>query len=269
MNESEYKQLTETIRKHLNLDLDFYKPNQMMRRLAGFMSRVGAENVSGFCKLIATDTEVQETVMNFMTINVTEFFRDERHFDTLRKQILPDILKRNPRARIWSAGSSRGAAADSVAMMIEEIAPKANAPIIGTDLDSKIISQARAGGPFPEAEAKNISPSLRRKFMEDRADGSYVNAYIRSKVQFKEQNLLTDSFDRDFDLIMCRNVVIYFSDEAKFQLNKKFSASLKDDGVLFIGGTETILNPREFGFERDAAAFYRKISAARTFRREA
>ena len=261
MNDAEYQKVTVTVKKHLNLDLDFYKPNQMMRRLAGFIGRVGADNVNEFCSLIETDADVREKVMNFMTINVTEFFRDTRHFDMLRSTVLPEILKKNPRPKIWSAASSRGAEAYSVAMMIEDIAPGTKAQIVGTDLDVNIIAQANAGGPYPDAEAKNISASLRDRFMEKKADGHYVNSEIRSKVKFKEQNLLTDRFEGGFDLIMCRNVVIYFSDEAKHGLNKKFSAALKPDGILFIGGTETILNPRDFGFDRDAAAFYRKSTA--------
>jgi chemotaxis protein methyltransferase CheR len=269
LNESEYQQVTVTVRKHLDLDLDFYKPNQMMRRLAGFIGRVGASNVDEFCTLIAEDAEVREKVMNFMTINVTEFFRDSRHFEMLRSTVLPAILKKNPRPRIWSAGSSRGAEAYSVAMMIEQIAPGTKAQIFGSDLDKKIIDQAIAGGPYPDAEAKNIPSSLRQKFMVQKPDGHYVNPEIRSKVKFKVQNLLTDTFDKNFDLIMCRNVVIYFSDEAKFGLNKKFSAALKPEGILFIGGTETILNPKEFGFERDAAAFYRKSDSAIPVRRAA
>ncbi|NQW20017.1 MAG: protein-glutamate O-methyltransferase CheR, partial [Chloroflexi bacterium] len=198
-----------------------------------------------------------------------EFFRDTRHFDMLRSTVLPSILKQNPRPKIWSAGSSRGAEAYSVAMMLEEIAPGTKAQIFGSDLDKKIIAQAIAGGPYPDAEAKNIPASLRQKFMEQKPDGHYVNAEIRSKVKFKEQNLLTDVFDRGFDLIMCRNVVIYFSDEAKFSLNEKFSASLKPHGILFIGGTETILNPKEFGLERESAAFYRKTTAVNSASRAA
>jgi len=241
----------------------------MQRRLAGFIGRVGATNVDEFCSLIATDADVKEKVMNFMTINVTEFFRDTRHFEMLRTTVLPEILKKNPRPKIWSAGSSRGAEAYSVAMMIEEIAPGTKATIVGTDLDKNIIAQATAGGPFPDAEAKNISASLRNRFMEQKPDGHYVNSEIRSKVTFKEQNLLTDRFDGGFDMIMCRNVVIYFSDEAKSELNKKFSAALKPDGILFIGGTETILNPKDFDFERDAAAFYRKSAATTSMSRAA
>jgi chemotaxis protein methyltransferase CheR len=269
LNDSEYKQITVAVKKHLNLDLDFYKPNQMMRRLGGFLSRVGADDVNTFCELLASDADVREKVMNFMTINVTEFFRDVRHFEMLRTKVLPEILKNTNRPKIWSAGSSRGAEAYSVAMMIEEISPGAKAQISGSDLDLKVIAQARAGGPYPDAEAKNISASLRHRFMEQKPDGHYVNSDIRSKVSFKEQNLLTDTFDKDFDLIMCRNVVIYFSDDAKQHLNKKFSASLKSDGILFIGGTETILNPKEFDLERDAAAFYRKIPKVSQLRRAA
>lgn len=269
MNDSEYRKITITIKEHLDLDLNFYKPNQMMRRLGGFTSRVGATGIDEFCKLIATDAKVREMVMNFLTINVTEFFRDARHFDVLRSQMLPEILKKNDRPRIWSAGSSRGAEAYSVAMMIEEIAPGTEAQIFGTDIDAKMIAQARAGGPFPDSEAKNISTAFRNQFMEQRDDGYFVASEIRSRVRFKKQNLLTDRFEQNFDLIMCRNVVIYFSDVAKFELNRKFSKSLKTGGILFIGGTEAILNPQDFGLERDSAAFYRKQKDAAPWRQAA
>ena len=86
---------------------------------------------------------------------------------------------------------------------------------------------------------------------------------------FKEQNLLTDRFDQNFDLIMCRNVVIYFSDAAKIDLNRKFSNSLKIGGILFIGGTETIMNPQEFGLARHGAAFFRKEHTDRQLRQAA
>ena len=258
MNETEYRQITFTIKKHLDLDLEFYKPNQMMRRLGGFTTRVGATSTDEFCRMIARDANIREKLMNFLTINVTEFFRDSRHFDMLRSKVLPEILEKNPRPKIWSAGSSRGAEAYSVAMMIEEIAPGTKAQIIGTDIDARMIAQARDGGPYPTSEAKNISALLRQKFMEQRDEGYFVVPEIRSKVMFKEQNLLTDRFDQNFDLILCRNVVIYFADAAKIELNNKFSKSLKTGGILFIGGTETILNPQDFGFERDGAAFYRK-----------
>ena len=113
MNEYDYRNITDAIKKHLDLDLAYYKPNQMMRRLGGFSSRVGATSIKEFCSLIANDADVREKVMNFLTINVTEFFRDSRHFDVLRSEVLPEILKKNPRPRIWSAGSSRGSASGS------------------------------------------------------------------------------------------------------------------------------------------------------------
>lgn len=79
----------------------------MIRRLSGFLTRVGAKNVDDFCELIKTNDEVKDKVLDFMTINVTEFFRDSKHFETLQKQVLPEILEKNSAPRIWSAGSSR------------------------------------------------------------------------------------------------------------------------------------------------------------------
>lgn len=105
--------------------------------------------------------------------------------------------------------------------------------------------------------------------MEKTSDGIFVKPEIRSKVTFKRQNLLTDRFDSNFDLIMCRNVVIYFSDDAKDQLNTKFSKALKNDGVLFIGGTETILSPKSYDLDRMTAAFYRKSNGSQGLKQAA
>jgi len=269
LNEQEYKKVIDTVRAVYDLDLDYYKPGQMIRRLSGFLTRVGAKNVDDFCELIKTNDEVKDKVLDFMTINVTEFFRDSKHFETLQKQVLPEILEKNSAPRIWSAGSSRGAEAYSVAMMINEINPKSKAVITGSDLDYRVLNTARNGGPYPDAEVKNIPAILRSKYMEKTSDGIFVKPEIRSKVTFKRQNLLTDRFDSNFDLIMCRNVVIYFSDDAKDQLNTKFSKALKKDGVLFIGGTETILSPKSYDLDRMTAAFYRKSNGSQGLKQAA
>jgi chemotaxis protein methyltransferase CheR len=107
---------------------------------------------------------------------------------------------------------------------------------------------------------RNISGALISKYFDSAEGGYLVKDNLRKMVGFKKQDLVQDRFDRDFDLIMCRNVVIYFSEAAKLELNRKFYQALKRDGIFFIGATETILNARDFGFERIFPGFYRKIS---------
>lgn len=260
MNDKEYELISEAIKKYLDIDLSFYKPGQMQRRLTAFVERNGKGTVAQFCDTLSGDTGLQESLRNYLTINVTEFFRDAAQFDSLRTMVLPEIIKNSRMPKIWNAGSSRGNEAYSVAMYMDQIKPGLNYNLVGTDIDEGSMAISRNGGPYPEAEVKNAPTSSKQKYFEKRDTGWYVKPEIVEKAKFSRLNLLSDRFEHNFDLIMCRNVVIYFSDEAKKTLNEKFVGALKPGGVLFVGGTETILNPKMFGLERFATSLYRKVA---------
>lgn len=260
MNDEEYKLISEAIKTQLDIDLSFYKPGQMQRRLAAFVERHGKSTVADFCETLRDDLEVQELLRTYLTINVTEFFRDAGQFDALRTTVLPEIIKNTATPKIWSAGSSRGNEAYSVAMYMDQIKPGLNYTLIGTDIDEGSMTISKNGGPYPDAEVAHAPALAKQKYFEKRDAGWYVKPEIVKKAKFSKLNLLSDRFERNFDLIMCRNVVIYFSDEAKLALNEKFIDALKLGGVLFVGGTETILNPKMFGLERFATSLYRKVA---------
>jgi chemotaxis protein methyltransferase CheR len=144
-------------------------------------------------------------------------------------------------------------------MILDEMAPRRQHQIIATDLDAAVLDKARNAGPYTRSELKNFSEAQLSKWFDKQDDDEYrVNEKIRKPVAVKRHNLLLDRFDSDFDLIVCRNVAIYFSDEAKHDLNKRFSASLKPGGYFFIGGTETLLDSSSVGFERRATSFYQR-----------
>ena len=107
-------------------------------------------------------------------------------------------------------------------------------------------------------ELKNVSPARMTKYFKPCDGGAIVNDEIKKRVEFKKHNLLLDSFENNFDVIFCRNVVIYFTEEAKEALYRRFFASLRSGGVLFVGGTEAILNFRDIGFHHYLPFFYRK-----------
>lgn len=258
MNEKDYELIKKAIKANLDINLDFYKPGQMQRRLASFVERYGKGDVESFCVTLKQDKVIAETLRNFLTINVTEFFRDSNQFDQLRSTVLPEIIKSTSSPKIWSAGSSRGNEAYSVAIYMDMLKPGQRFTLVGTDIDEGSMAISRNGGPYPENEVKNAPAAVRAKYFEKRDTGWYVKPEIVRKAKFSKLNLLSDKFETGFDLIMCRNVVIYFSEDAKAQLNAKFVAALKPGGVLFVGGTETILNPREYGLERFAPSLYRK-----------
>ncbi len=260
MNEKEYLQMTEAIRTYLDINLDYYKPGQMQRRLVAFVERHGNNTIKEFCGQLKTDAAIREELRTYLTINVTEFFRDATQFEALRTTVLPDIIKNSLAPKIWSAGSSRGNEAYSVAMYMDQIKPGINYRLVGTDIDQASIYISKNGGPYPDDEVKNAPAMMRQRYFEKREKGWFVKPDVVKKAKFSKLNLLSDRFEQNYDLIMCRNVVIYFSDEAKQTLNEKFVASLKSGGVLFVGGTETILNPKVFGLERFATSLYRKVA---------
>ena len=261
MTDEEYGYLQEQIRKLTGIDLTDYKTDQMRRRLDGFIARIPGSGVAPYCQMLARDPEALLRLKDFLTINVSEFFRDTDQFNMLRTQILPELLKKGTPINIWSAGCSMGAEPYSVAIALNELDPKAQVRILGTDLDQTILTRARAGGPYSEADIKNVSKHLRQKYFTKGDEGYRVLDSVKARVQFRQQNLLKDTFAKGFDLIICRNVVIYFSDEAKRTLNRGFYKSLNENGVFFIGGTESLLDAHALGFARINSSFYRKVAA--------
>jgi chemotaxis protein methyltransferase CheR len=200
---------------------------------------------------------------DFLTINVTEFFRNTEKFDDLRTNILPDFVQRaraeRRSVRMWSAGCSNGSEAYTLAIIMEEYFRGVEYSILATDIDETIMNVAREGE-YRELEIKGMNKALLAKYFTTSPDGLRwkLRQELKRNVKFTRNNLLEDQFLKGFDLILCRNVVIYFTDSAKDVLYKKFHEALAPNGVLFIGGTESILNSKEVGFSRHTNLFYFK-----------
>jgi chemotaxis protein methyltransferase CheR len=258
MNDEEYTYLKKKILKLLNIDLGGYKDHQMRRRLDAFISRTEAPGVAAYCKTLDGDRQVCQKLRDFLTINVSEFFRDKDQYEILRTRILPELMANGPRLSIWSAGCSIGAEPYSIAIMLEEMASYHRHRILASDLDTGILAKAKAGGPYLPADVKNVDKNLLAKHFKKVENDYWVTDRIRERVEFRQHNLLMDPFVKDFDLIVCRNVVIYFTDDAKRKLYRGFYESLKDNGVFFMGGTETMLGASDLKFEKICASFHRK-----------
>jgi chemotaxis protein methyltransferase CheR len=255
----EYILIKKKVRELIKIELDYYNANQMMRRLDGFVIRSKTAGVAQYCQLLENNPAEVAKLENFLTINVSEFFRDSVHFKVLKEKILPAILQENLQLNIWSAGCSNGAEAYSVAILLDNLSPYRTHRILATDIDKNILAQAAAGGPYHAVDIKNVPPALVEKYFQKTGEEYKVIELLRSKVTFKQQDLTRDPFDKNFDLIMCRNVVIYFTDEAKKKLRKRFIDAMKLNGILFIGATETMLDAGDTGFVRLSPCFYKKV----------
>ena len=258
-----YSQVKISIKRALNIDLENYKEEQMKRRLDSWLVRSHIASWKEYFSLINSDSGELERFRNYLTINVTEFFRDQNRWNHVRTEILPYLIKNSAQQnspnglRLWSAGCSTGAEAYTLAIIMEESAPTQKYSILATDLDRGALFKARSRGPYSPDDVRNLTPSQHQKYITP-TPPYYASEKLQRNVRFQEQNLLEDRFEGDFDLIVCRNVVIYFTAESKEFLYEKFSKALRPGGVLFVGGTEIISGPTKFGLQNFGISFYKK-----------
>ena len=191
-------------------------------------------------------SKLREEVINAMTTNETLWFRDSHPFKILKELILPQMDKRP--VRIWSAASSTGQEPYSISMILEEYkqfkpgALKPGEKIIATDICTNILQHAKQAEYDSLAIARGLSPDNQNRYFEKLSDSVWkVKPHISSRVEFKHLNLI-DSFTTlgKFDVIFCRNVLIYFTAETKLDILKRMHASLNPGGYLFLGGSEAL-----------------------------
>lgn len=245
------------VKSAYGLDLEAYKRPQMERRLRSNMDKCGAANFQQYFSLMQRDEKTLDDFMDRITINVSELFRNPDQFETLGTRVVPELLKMRRGLSIWSAGCSYGAEPYSLAMIMDEIAPIGRHTIHATDIDDKMLARARAGV-FQEAEMRNVSASRKEKYFDITPQGYEAKDRLKRWFKFQKHSLLDSQFSKGFDLILCRNVVIYFTEEAKAGLYERFFNSLNPGGYLFVGGTERINNATQIGFETRIPFFYRK-----------
>ncbi len=248
----------EQIKQNFCLDLDSYKEKQLKRRIDNLMEREKKKDYVEYMGLLLASKETYEKFLDTLTINVTEFFRDKEAFTFFERNILPILIK-NKYLKIWSAACANGAEPYSVAILLKELTPGCVYQIEATDIDANVLKMAMTGKYNVEC-LRNVSPHRLARFFYQDGEHYVIKEQVKQKVFFKKHDLLRDFFGQNYNLIICRNVVIYFTPQAQSQLYVKFYHSLAPEGILFTGGSEIILNYAEKGFERIAPCFYKKVS---------
>lgn len=244
--------------KEFGINLSAYKSNQLHRRILSLMSRVGASSVEEYINLLKKDGAQRQKFLDFITINVTEFFRNPEIFEDLAKKIQVELLPKNKELKVWSAACSIGAEPYSIAMILDSLAPGGRHRILATDIDSTILEKAKKGE-FTSVDIKNVKKDYLDKYFTQAGDKYSISPKLRSMVTFKKHDLILEKYETDFDLIVCRNVVIYFNQDVKNDIYKKFSSSLKKGGLLFVGATESIYNYKDYSFEKSSTFIYKKV----------
>lgn len=239
------------------IDLANYKSTQMDRRINSLKQSWNLETYDDFLAVLKTDSNRYKEFVKKLTINVSEFFRNPERFIELWQQILPELLAKRPIVRVWSAGCSNGAEPYSIAIIANEMHVADRVQILATDVDHEILEKARQAVYIPN-EVRSLPPDLLTKYFTYRNDLYYLNEEIKRRIRLDFHNLLLDPFETNLDLIICRNVVIYFTEAAKNNLYGKFWDALRPGGYLLVGGTEPLLQYRQMGFENPLTSFYKK-----------
>lgn len=255
-NQQEWKQFYDVIRRKANLDLDLYRAGQLQRRVLSMVETQGLKSLTEFATWTAASQDNLNWFLDKMAINVSELFRNPEKWTEMENTILPELLKTNKSLKIWSAGCSYGAEAHSLAMVLDAKFP-GNHRIIGSDIDQAALAQAQRGE-FSEADVRCVPAAYKNKYLRKEGNSYFADAGLKKYLTFKKGNLLADRFDSGFDLICCRNVVIYFTDDAKDALYQRFYEALRPGGILFVGSTERVAKARELGLDTALPFFYRK-----------
>jgi chemotaxis protein methyltransferase CheR len=178
-------------------------------------------------------------------------------FTDLEKIIKNDLNPDKKTLKIWSAACSNGSEPYTLAIILEKLSPGRKHNILATDIDNTILATAKAGN-YTKNDIKNVDSAYINKYFTLNGEAFSIKDEIKNKVTFKKHDLILDRYENDFDLIVCRNVVIYFTPEAKTQVYRKFYDAMKPGALLFVGATESIYNYRELGFEKASTFIYRK-----------
>lgn len=254
----DYSYLKREVLALTGIDLECYKEKQMKRRIDTLISKHKYKGYQDYIAAIKTDKDLMDEFLGYMTINVSEFYRDPMQWQFLDKQVFPELIRKfGKNLKIWSAACSTGDEPYSLVMALSKHIPLANIRIYATDLDNQILEKAKVGL-YAEKSLAGVPKDLRAKYFTKVGSSYRIADEIKKRVTFKQHNLIKDRYEMGYHLIVCRNVLIYFTEEAKDEVFAKYYKSLASGGVLFIGSTEQIMNYKEIGYERKSSFFYEK-----------
>lgn len=242
------------------------KASLVYSRLSKRLRQIGLRSFKEYCELVGSSNGADERreMLSFLTTNFTRFFRENHHFEHLRDEVLPSLVTRarsGGRVRIWSAGCSDGQEPYSIALTVLGMVPNAatyDIRILATDIDPKIIAQAKAGI-YDEQSIETVTPAMRKQWFTKVDDRRFqVNDQVKQLITFRELNLMAQwPFRGPFDVIFCRNVVIYFDEPTQARIWVRYADLLPTGGHLYIGHSERLSGDGKDRFENTNITTYR------------
>ncbi len=253
----DYIGFCEGLRQICGIDLTQYKRPQMERRLRSYWSRLGITKLTDALPRLRSDAAQLDDLLDRVTINVSQLWRHPDQWARLEGGLLQELAK-SGRVRAWSAGCSYGAEAYTLAAICNQVIPRATVRILGTDIDQRMVARAKVGE-FSEADARTAPAAAMERWFERTPEGWRAKQAVRALATFEVGDLLKlRPAASSYELIMCRNTVIYFADQIRDELHARFAHALRPGGVLVIGGTERITDAASLGLAPIHPFIYRK-----------
>jgi len=254
----DYEGFKSAVLRMTGIDLSAYKEAQMKRRINTLIDKHKIAGYDDFVVALRSNKELFEEFVNYLTINVSEFYRNPEQWEMMDKEYIPELISKfGKNLKIWSAACSTGDEPYSLVMALSRHLPLNQIKIYATDIDKQVLAQAKTGL-YAEKSLAGVPKDFKEKYFTKVGNSYQISNDIKSRVEFKEANLLKDPYPPRCHFIICRNVLIYFTEEAKEEMYQKFSDSLVDGGFFFIGSTEQIMNHKQYGFARRNSFYYEK-----------
>jgi chemotaxis protein methyltransferase CheR len=254
----DFNKIAQILHSHAGIALAEGKAALVYSRLAKRLRSLGLRSFREYCALVEDSKQVDErqAMMAALTTNVTRYFREPHHFDHMRTEVLPKLVdraKRGGRIRLWSAACSNGQEPYSMAITVLAALPDAanlDVKILATDIDPNMVAEGRAGI-YREEAIMPVPVDLRRRWFKKAGQDRWeVADELRALVSFRELNLIGDwPMKGKFDVIFCRNVVIYFDEPTQERIWSRFAPMLEPAGTLYIGHSERVTGPAAQIFE--------------------
>jgi chemotaxis protein methyltransferase CheR len=263
LSSTQFHAVSQLVQRICGINLHTGKYELVRARLTAQLRELQLADVDSYLNLVASDDSGRELarLIDLLTTNKTSFFREPRHFDLLRDRVLPELYVRNQPFRAWSAGCSSGEEPYSLAMVLnEQLGSAAAIRILATDISARMLARARAGV-YPAPSVADVPPLLRRTAFRAVTGAPYsysVSDPLRAMIRFAQLNLMGPWPMRGrFELICCRNVMIYFENATQQALVDRFWEMLVPGGYFFVGHSESFA-ALDHGFEYVQPAVYRR-----------
>ena len=255
----EYAGFCAGIRRLCGIDLEQYKRPQMERRIRTFAERRGVTRLTEYLGVLGSSGDELDAFLDRVTINVSQLWRNPEQWELLTRKVLPEFARR-PRFRAWSAGSSYGAEAYTLAGVCSDALPGVRAEILGTDIDRRMVERARAGI-FSIDDARDVPRVQRLRWFTETDGKLHADPKLKAACRFDVGDLLTMRPARQvYDLVLCRNTVIYFTPEVKDALHARLAETIAPGGYFMVGSSERITDPDALGLEIAHPFVYRRIA---------